>query len=86
MSEVHITHTEVIKTKTPITDEEKRVIQSMVIVGNSKGDIENHLMKKDLILLKSKDTTRVHFVDSGELTKELDKVRNIIDLNNEFVK
>lgn len=82
MSEVHITRTEVIKTKTSISDEEKRIVQTMITLGSSKQDIIDHLLKRDLILVKSNDVTRVHFVESGELTKDLDKVRKIIDLDN----
>lgn len=82
MSEVHITKTEVIKTKHPLTDEEKRIIQTMVIVGSTKKEIEKHLLRINQLLVKSHDVVRVHFVDSGDLTESHNLVRDIIDLDN----
>ncbi len=41
-----------IKTKTAISDAEKRSIQSMVLLGANQKDIRKHLMRSDLILEK----------------------------------
>jgi len=59
MTDIEITHIETIRTKSPLTVDEKRVIKSMVIMGHNKKEIEDFLMKNDCILHITKDMVQV---------------------------